>query len=277
MLSSKPKPWVVGNWKMNPATLVAQQQLTRQLIDQTANVDQTADDRIFQAALANINLAIAPTFLHLLAVQQQLQHGNSAIQVVAQDISRFAGTGAYTGDVSAQLLSDAHIGITLLGHSERRSLYAEDATVLREKLQVAIRAGLKVIFCVGESLGEREAGTAEQVVLAQIDEVFDSITLQDWQQQLIVAYEPVWAIGTGKTASPQDAEGMHLAIRTGLKHHHPSLVDVPLLYGGSVKPDNAASLAACANINGALVGGASLDADSFIKIARAFSQDSKAG
>lgn len=269
MLSSKATPftpWVIGNWKMNPATPSEQQQLTQQLIDQVA-----------QAQITDVNLAIAPTFLHLLMVQQQLQQANSAIDLVAQDISRFADTGAYTGDLSAQLLVNAQIGMTLIGHSERRSLYQEDATILRQKLQAATKAGLKIIFCVGETLAEREAGQAEQVVLQQITEVFDSLSLQDWQQQLIMAYEPVWAIGTGKTASPQDAETMHAAIRAGLQHHHSSLVDVPILYGGSVKPDNAASLAACANINGALVGGASLDASSFIKIAQAFSQNSKVG
>lgn len=264
-------PWVIGNWKMNPETPTAQQQLTQQLID------HIAEHLASGTALVNLNLAVAPTLLHLLTVQQQLQQAKSAVQVIAQDVSRFAGTGAYTGDVSAQLLANAGIGMTLIGHSERRSLYGEDATVLRGKLQAAINAGLKVVFCVGETLTEREAGQAEQVVLQQLDEVFDCIDLQHWQQNLMVAYEPVWAIGTGKTASPQDAESMHAAIRAGLKNYHSSLVDLPILYGGSVKPDNAASLAACANINGALVGGASLDADSFIKIARAFSQDRKAG
>lgn len=271
MPSSKPKPWVIGNWKMNPETPMAQQQLTQQLIDQIIH-DPASD-----MGATTLNLAVAPTFLHLLTVQQQLQQAKSPVQVVAQDVSRFAGTGAYTGDVSAQLLASAGITITLIGHSERRSLYAEGAVVLREKLQAAVKAGLDIVFCIGETLSEREAGQAEQVVLQQIAEVFDSVSLQDWQQHLIIAYEPVWAIGTGKTASPVDAESMHAAIRTGLKKYHPSLVDVPILYGGSVKPDNAASLAACANINGALVGGASLDAGSFIKIAQAFSHNCKAG
>ena len=252
---------------MNPASLTAQQQLTQQLIAQSKLLcEQNA-----------VHLVVAPTMLHLQSVQAQLQQANSAIQIAAQDISRFSDTGAYTGDVSAQLLLDTQVSITLIGHSERRSFYAEDASTLVKKIQSATRAGFKVVFCVGETLAQREAGQAEAVVLQQLDDVFHSVDLSVWQQQLIVAYEPVWAIGTGKTASPEDAESMHAAIRAGLKLYHSSLVEVPILYGGSVKPDNAASLAASKNINGALVGGASLDADSFINIAQAFGQHYQIG
>lgn len=252
---------------MNPASLTAQQQLTQQLIKKSESLSE-------QNA---VQLVVAPTLLHLQSVQAQLQQANSTIQIAAQDISRFSDTGAYTGDVSAQLLLDAGVSITLIGHSERRSFYAEDASMLVRKIQSATQAGFKVVFCVGETLEQREAGHAEAVVLQQLEDVFHSVELSVWQQQLIVAYEPVWAIGTGKTASPEDAESMHAAIRDGLKLYHSSLVDVPILYGGSVKPDNAASLAACKNINGALVGGASLDADSFIKIAQAFGQHYQIG
>lgn len=267
MLSNKLRPWVIGNWKMNPDSFTAQQQLTQQLI-KAAEQLKSADA---------VHMAVAPTMLHLHAVQNQLQQVNNGIEVVAQDISRFAGVGAYTGDVSAQQLRNAQVKMTLVGHSERRSFYGEDATVLNEKIQVATQAGLKVIFCVGETLEQREAGQAEAVVRQQLDEVFNCVDLSVWQQQIIVAYEPVWAIGTGKTASPEDAEAMHAAIRQALKLYHSSLASVPILYGGSVKPDNAASLAACENINGALVGGASLDADSFIKIAQAFGQHYQIG
>lgn len=264
-LPLSPKAWVVGNWKMNPATSVAQQQLTQQLLQLATQPNQ----------LARVQLAVAPTTLHLYATQQLLL--GSAIKVVAQDVSQFAGTGAYTGDSSAQQIMDAGVGLTLIGHSERRSLYHEDSAILRDKLKNATEADLTVIFCVGETLAERESGQAEQVVLQQLHDVFDAIDLADWQTKLIIAYEPVWAIGTGKTASPQDAETMHAAIRTGLKTYHSSLIGVPLLYGGSVKPDNAASLAACANIDGALVGGASLDAHSFIQIAQAFADVNSVG
>ncbi len=252
---------------MNPDSFVAQQQLTQQLIKCAEQIAPTD----------SVHLAIAPAMLHLHSVQAQLQQANSPIELVAQDISRFAGVGAYTGDVSAQQLSDAQVKMTLIGHSERRSFYNEDARVLIEKIQSAAQAGLKVIFCVGETLAQREAGKAEAIVLQQLDDVFNCVPLIVWQQQIIVAYEPVWAIGTGKTASPEDAEAMHAAIRQGLKLYHSSLASMPILYGGSVKPDNAASLAACENINGALVGGASLDADSFIKIAQAFGQHYQIG
>jgi triosephosphate isomerase len=268
MLSSKPKLWVIGNWKMNPATPQIQQQLTQQLIEQTEQA---------QASLAAVTLAVAPTLLHVQTVQAQLRQADSVIQVAVQDIAQFAPTGAYTGDVSAHLVAASQITLCLIGHSERRSLHAESVQILREKLQHATAAGLMVVFCVGETLAEREAGQATQVVLAQLEAVFDSVALEVWQSQVIVAYEPVWAIGTGKTAQPEDAEAMHVAIRQGLKLYHSSLAGLSILYGGSVKPDNAASLAACANIDGALVGGASLDADSFIKIAQAFSQTSRVG
>lgn len=238
---------------MNP-DLATAQQLTQQLK---------------QADLAlSCRLAVAPTVLHLLTIQSQLQ--GSAIQVAAQDVAEFAGLGAYTGDVSAQLLVDAGVSMTLLGHSERRSLHAEGQDVLRRKLKIATDAGMTVVFCVGETLAEREVGQAEQVVLQQLNDVFDSITLSVWQQQVLIAYEPVWAIGTGKTASPADAQAMHAAIRAGLANYDSSLAKLSILYGGSVKPDNAASLAACPDVNGALVGGASLEAASFIQIAQAF-------
>ena len=252
---------------MNPVSFLAQQQLTQQLIEKSQQI----------STLNSVHVAVAPTLLHMQAVQAQLQQAHSSINVVAQDVSRFAGSGAYTGDVSVQLLKDAHVNIALVGHSERRSFYHEDASVLSAKIQNATQAGFKVVFCVGETLTQRDLGQAEAVVLQQIEEVFHSVDLAVWQQQMIVAYEPIWAIGTGKTASPDDAESMHAAIREGLKLYHSSLVEVPLLYGGSVKPDNAASLAACNNINGALVGGASLDADSFINIAQAFGQHYQIG
>lgn len=254
MLNNKPTRWVIGNWKMNPGLSQARQ-LSQQLLET-------------DIASLGCQVAVAPTMLHLLDIQRQVT--GSALQIAAQDIAAFSGTGAYTGDVSAQLLADADIGITLLGHSERRSLHGEGRDVLRAKLKNAIDANLKVVFCVGETLAEREAEQAEQVVLNQLKEVFDSISLEAWQKQLLIAYEPVWAIGTGKTASPADAQAMHAAIRAGLADYDATLVNISILYGGSVKPDNAASLAACPDVDGALVGGASLEATSFIKIAQAF-------
>lgn len=251
---------------MNPATCSAQQQLIAQLLEAES-----------AANLVGVQLAVAPTFLHLQDTKHKLDIAHSTIDVIAQDVAAHAGTGAYTGDISAELLLDSGISITLIGHSERRIVHHESGDILKKKLKSAADAGLTIILCVGETLPQREAGQAEQVVLAQIDELFASITLEQWQTQLMLAYEPVWAIGTGKTAKPEDAEAMHLAIRKGLERYDSSLAIVPLLYGGSVKPDNAASLAACAHIDGALVGGASLDANSFIQIAQAFADVNSVG
>lgn len=259
MLRVKPKSWVIGNWKMNP-DLQATQQLTTDLIQLHSTSAISADCAVI----------LAPTLLHLGEVQRRIQAAQAPIQLAAQDVSRFSGTGAYTGDVSAQLLADAQVAYVLVGHSERRSFYAESGDILRQKIHAAVAAGLTVIFCVGETLQEREQGRAEQVVLDQLDEVFDCISVAQWAEQVMVAYEPVWAIGTGKTASPQDADAMHRAIRQGLKSCDSSLEQVAILYGGSVKADNAAALASCAHIDGALVGGASLEADSFFKIIQAF-------
>ena len=259
MLRVKPKSWVIGNWKMNPDLQTARK-LTADLIQ----LHSTSDSSDHCAVV------LAPTLLHMRDVQAEIQAANASILLAAQDVSRFSGNGAYTGDVSAQMLADAQIAYVLVGHSERRCFYAEAGDILRQKIQAAVAAGLTVIFCVGETLQEREAGQAEQVVLAQLAEVFDCISVVQWTSQLLVAYEPVWAIGTGKTASPEDAEAMHCAIRQGLKSYHLSLQQVAILYGGSVKADNAATLAACPHIDGALVGGASLEADSFFKIIQAF-------
>ncbi len=211
---------------------------------------------------------MAPTTRQLISVGAQL-HADQVIVLVAQDIASHGPTGAYTGDVSASLLKDAGASWTLVGHSERRTLHHEDETVLGAKFKAALAASLGVIWCVGETLAEREAGQAIAVVTAQIQAHADILTLIA-PEQLIVAYEPVWAIGTGKTASPEDAQHMHAALRQVLANIRADLILTSLLYGGSVKSDNARLLAQCPDIDGALVGGASLDADSFLQIAQAF-------
>ena len=159
----------------------------------------------------------------------------------------------------------------MIGHSERREIFGDSPAILIEKMKNALVAGLTVIYCVGETLAQREAGQAEQVVLQQICDVAAIVNGDQWQN-IIIAYEPIWAIGTGKTASPADAQAMHAHIREGLLQITPAGKDLAILYGGSVKPENAEELAACPDINGALVGGASLDAASFYKIAQAFAK-----
>lgn len=262
MSASTIVPWVIGNWKMNP-TLSSIQEWTEQF-----------GQCLQQASISEeqCHIAIAPTFIALSKVQSDFSSYSRKVHAVAQDVSRFEGTGAFTGEVSATLLQDSQINYVLIGHSERRELLGDDTEVLRKKLTNALQAGLTAVFCVGESLEQREQGIAEQVVLQQICDIASVINETQWQSQIVIAYEPIWAIGTGKTASADDAQAMHAKIREGLKQLTSSGDKIAILYGGSVKPENAEELAACADINGALVGGASLKADSFYKIAQAFAQ-----
>ncbi|NHB58099.1 triose-phosphate isomerase [Acinetobacter shaoyimingii] len=261
MSGSAITPWVVGNWKMNPMQADAQkliQELKQRLADQHISKERC-------------RIGIAPISIALLSVQQQLADASVEVMTVAQDVSRIAGTGAYTGEVSANLLKDSQIDYVLIGHSERREIFADNAQVVAEKVKNALAAGLHIIYCVGESLEQREKGQAEVVVLQQICDIAAVVNADQWHN-ITVAYEPIWAIGTGKTASPEDAQNMHAKIREGLSQITPAGARMAILYGGSVKPENAVELAACPDINGALVGGASLNAESFYQIAHAFAQ-----
>ncbi len=259
MSGSTITPWIVGNWKMNPMQADASALL--QNFKQLLNNQNIAEE--------NCHIGIAPVAIALTAVRDSLQQANRTILTVAQDVSRVAGTGAYTGEISAELLKDNAIDFVLVGHSERREIFAEQPQILNEKVKNALNAGLTVIYCVGESLEQREAGQAEQVVLQQICDIAAVVNAEQWKN-IVVAYEPIWAIGTGKTASPEDAQAMHAKIRQGLSQITAEGQNMAILYGGSVKPENAVELAACPDINGALVGGASLNAESFYKIAQAF-------
>ncbi|EPH31944.1 Triosephosphate isomerase [Acinetobacter gyllenbergii CIP 110306 = MTCC 11365] len=222
-------------------------------------------------AAEQCHIGVAPTAIALSGIQTQFKDAARTIYTVAQDVSRVAGTGAYTGEVSAELLKDSGIEFVLIGHSERRELFGDNVEILKAKLQNALSAGLKIIYCVGESLEQREQGAAEQVVLQQICDIAAVVRAEQWQN-IVIAYEPIWAIGTGKTASPADAQAMHAKIREGLKQITAFGANMAILYGGSVKAENAVELAACPDINGALVGGASLNAQSFYQIAKAFAQ-----
>lgn len=259
MSGSTITPWVVGNWKMNPMQADASALL--QNFKQLLNNQNIAEE--------NCHIGIAPVAIALTAVRDSLKQANRTILTVAQDVSRVAGTGAYTGEISAELLKDNAIDFVLVGHSERREIFAEQPQILNEKVKNALNAGLTVIYCVGESLEQREAGQAEQVVLQQICDIAAVVNAEQWKN-IVVAYEPIWAIGTGKTASPEDAQAMHAKIRQGLSQITAEGQNMAILYGGSVKPENAVELAACPDINGALVGGASLNAESFYKIVQAF-------
>ncbi|ALH95039.1 triose-phosphate isomerase [Acinetobacter equi] len=259
MSGSTITPWVVGNWKMNPIKADA-----LQLVENFKHLLQTnpIDEN-------KCHLGIAPISIALPMVQANFSSANRAIYTVAQDVSKVAGTGAYTGELSAELLVDSQIHYVLIGHSERREFFADDAAALKKKIGNALNAGMTVIYCVGESLEQREACQAETVVLQQICDIASVVESEQWEK-IVIAYEPIWAIGTGKTASPEDAQAMHAKIREGLTQITAKGANIAILYGGSVKPENAVELAACPDINGALVGGASLNAESFYQIAQAF-------
>ncbi len=191
----------------------------------------------------------------------------SPIKVAAQDCSQFP-QGAYTGEVSSDMLSDLGVEFVILGHSERRAYFKEGSEILSSKIKRALDAGLKIIYCVGETLEERNAGKYKEVVADQLKPTADYEALGP--ENLILAYEPVWAIGTGETASPEQAEEMHQAIRLVLSNMRETSFAkaVRVLYGGSVKPGNASELFSMYNIDGGLVGGASLVASDFIEIIR---------
>ncbi len=257
--STARQQWVIGNWKMNP-TFPEAQKLTQALAK-----------NFTVASLKTCKTAIAPMTVHLIPVHEILKNNqaDSDLQLVAQDIAIARNTGAFTGDISADLIKETGVAWIIIGHSERRTLHDENENTIGLKLTAAIDVGLGVIWCVGETLLERDTGRASDVVSSQINAHRDILTKID-PSKLMIAYEPVWAIGTGCTASPEDAQHMHAFIRQLLVEIRISLIHTSLLYGGSVKSDNARSLAACADIDGALVGGASLDAESFLQIAQAF-------
>jgi triosephosphate isomerase len=217
----------------------------------------------------SVDIVIAPPFTALAAISHEVQ--GSRVEIAAQNMHALP-EGAFTGEVSAPMLLESGCRWVIIGHSERRQLFGETDASVHEKVVAAIAAGLRPIVCVGETLEEREAGKTLSVVDRQINAF--SADLASKPGFGVVAYEPVWAIGTGKVAGPDQAEEAHAAIRERLKERSADVAtQTRLLYGGSVKPDNAAKLLACPNVDGALVGGASLESDSFLKIIRAAKRD----
>jgi len=218
--------------------------------------------------VANANhceVVIAPVFTALKTVADRLEGSN--IRVAAQDCSTELKFGAHTGEVSVEMLKDVGCSHVIIGHSERRQFYGETDMSVNLKTKAALAAGLTPILCVGEMLAEREAGSAEDVVKSQLVNGLAGLTVAD-AERIIIAYEPVWAIGTGKTATPDQAQEMHGFIRrTVAEIHGKEIADkTRILYGGSVKPENIGDLMAQPDVDGALVGGASLEAESFAKI-----------
>ena len=243
---------VAGNWKMH-GTQKSSRVLMQQIVDHLG-------------LLSQVELAVFPPFVHIPLCQEIFQQ--SHVQYGAQNLSEYAD-GAYTGEVSAEMLADLGCHYVIIGHSERRGIFGETNEQVANKCQAAFAAGLVPIVCVGETLSEREKNLTLKVVQEQLEVV---LLLKDNCanfSKLVIAYEPVWAIGTGKSATPEQAQAVHQEIRKQLREADPQLADVVrVLYGGSVKPANAKALFEMPDIDGALVGGASLDAQQFIEIGK---------
>lgn len=215
----------------------------------------------------SVRMIVGPSFVQLEQSQRIL--ADTAIEVMAQNVHQ-ASSGAFTGEVSVEMLDSIEIKTVILGHSERREQFGEDNTILAQKVAAALDAGLEIVFCFGEQLAERKQNLQTEVVAHQLEVVLKR-SQADWSK-IVLAYEPVWAIGTGETASPEQAQEMHAFIRGLIREKLGDAVanQTSILYGGSVKPANAAEIFQQADVDGGLVGGASLKADDFLAIANAF-------
>ena len=216
----------------------------------------------------NVRVMVAPAFTQLSQCVTLLEE--DMISVTAQNVNA-AASGAYTGEVSVEMLKGVGVNTVILGHSERRSLYHENNTSLADKVNTAIEAGMEIIFCFGEQLEERKSNRHFEVVKEQLSEALFHLSAVVWSQ-IVLAYEPVWAIGTGETASPAQAQEMHAFIRNLIQDHYTADLaqKVAILYGGSVKPGNAQEIFSMEDVDGGLIGGASLNAEDFMAIVNAF-------
>lgn len=250
------RPYIVGNWKMNG---------TRAMLSEARAIDRAAQRYM------KVEVAVAPPFTLIHAVHREAEQ----IGIGAQDCHAGA-EGAHTGDIAATMIADAGAKFVILGHSERRADHKESNKLINEKIASALDAGLRIILCCGEPLDVRESGDAEQFVLRQLKASLPDI--DDASERLTVAYEPVWAIGTGKTATSGDIEEMHKAIRGLLDETYGAEASaaVRILYGGSVKAENASEILSIPEVGGALVGGASLSSESFLGIVVAASETEEA-
>jgi triosephosphate isomerase len=218
------------------------------------------------AAGCKAEVAICPPAIYLSEVSQLI--GNSEIALGSQDVSEHE-SGAFTGELSVDMLRDFNCSYAIVGHSERRSIYNESDAQVAEKFATAVAKGLTPILCVGELQQEREAGTTEEVVARQLDVVLDKVGVEAFNKA-VIAYEPVWAIGTGLTATPEQAQEVHAFIRLRIARNDNTVADaIRILYGGSVKPGNAKEIFSMADVDGGLIGGASLVADDFLAICQA--------
>ncbi|HQT43640.1 MAG TPA: triose-phosphate isomerase [Halothiobacillus sp.] len=246
------KPIVLGNWKLN-GTTAASEALVASILAGLIEWDA-------------VDVGVCPPFILIPQVIHQAAHTNLAVG--GQSCSEYV-LGAYTGEVSADMLREVGCRYVLVGHSERRALFGETNEMVARKVNIALKSGLTPVLCVGETLEERQSGRMNDVVRGQIQAVLNVVGIRSFER-LVIAYEPIWAIGTGLTASPAQAQSMHAMIRGVLSEHDPAVArGVRIQYGGSVKADNAAELFAEPDIDGGLIGGASLKAEDFLIICRA--------
>ncbi len=250
------KQIVAGNWKMNKNI-----QESVQLADEIAN-------KVKDLPLKNTRVIVAPTFINLSEVVNVTK--DSAVEVAAQNMHQ-AKSGAFTGEISAEMLTALGLEVVILGHSERREYFGETDVLLAEKVNTALENNLEVIFCFGEVLEDRKSGNHFAVVESQIKNGLFHLPANKWDS-IVLAYEPVWAIGTGETASPEQAQEMHAFIRKIVadKYNTQVAADVSILYGGSVKPSNAKEIFSKEDVDGGLIGGAALNADDFIALVKSF-------
>jgi triosephosphate isomerase len=244
---------VAGNWKMNKNSEETED-LLNDLIDKLPNDKE-------------VEIIVAPTFINLASAVDHLEFTN--IQVAAQNMNQF-DSGAYTGEISADMLKSVGVNTVILGHSERRAIFHETDAIIADKVTNALKHEMRVIFCFGEELKDRQNEQHFNVVENQLRDGLFHISNESWEQ-IVLAYEPVWAIGTGETASPDQAQEMHAFIRETIRHTFGSTIadQVSILYGGSVKPDNAQEIFGKPDVDGGLIGGAALKADDFAAIVAA--------
>ena len=250
------RPLIAGNWKMNLNHLEA------------IALTQKLAFSLPEKRLAEVDVVVLPPFVDIRSVQTLIDGDRLLLGYGAQDLSPYP-SGAYTGDVSGPMLAKLGCQYVVVGHSERRAHHHEDDALVNAKVKAAIANGIVPILCIGEGLDVREAGGHVPHCMAQLDAALDGLAA-DVVEKIVVAYEPIWAIGTGETATPEDAQEVIGAIRARIAELHPGPTAdrVRVLYGGSVKSSNIAEIMAQPDIDGALVGGASLDAEEFTRIAR---------
>jgi triosephosphate isomerase len=239
---------MAANWKMNKVSSE-----TREFIA-----------RFFPEvkSVSDVDIVLAPPFTSLPHAAEMIRQTN--IMLAAQDVF-YEEKGAYTGEISPSMLTDVGCKFVIIGHSERRQYFNETDEIVNRKIKAAQKGGLGIIFCLGESLEEREAGRTFNIIEREMNQGLDGTNIEN----IVVAYEPIWAIGTGKTATPEQAQEVHAFIREKLRIKYGNKSgDIRIIYGGSVTPENVDSLMACADLDGALVGGASLKVESFVRIVK---------